>query len=166
MPPIYSKNAITVASLASTYPTVLCAVRLQQKHCRATIKLTEFDIQVQGTSNAERYVTFSLLWNPTITLTNGKTWVDHPTSTSMSQIIYNNAAGTDISLSNIGSIITTKFSQQVSNIQVNVNEYLFPSIPPITSSVTGQPDIIVLVAQMAGANSVNVNGSISWMEIT
>jgi hypothetical protein len=101
-----------------------------------------------------------------MTLASGKTWIDHPTSTSMSQIIYNNAAGTDISLSSIGTIITTKFSEQASTIQVNINEYLFPSIPPITSSIAGQPDIIVLVAQMAGANTLAVNGSISWMEIT
>ena len=166
MPPLYSKNAIALAEKTATFPTVLCALRLQAKHCRATIKLTEFDVVVQGTSNAERYVTFSVLWNPTITLSNGAAWINHPTSTSMSQIIYNNAAGTDISLSNTGTVITTKFSQQVSNIQVNISEYLFPSIPPITSSITGQPDIIVLVAQMAGTGTVNVNGALSWMEIT
>lgn len=166
MPPLYSKIPITIAARTATFPTVLCALKLQQAHCRATIKISEFDIQVQGTTNQERYITLSLLWNPTITLLNSAAWINHPTSTSMSQIIYNNSAGTDISLSNIGTIIYTKFAQQSSTIGININDYLFPSLPSITSSITGQPDIIVLVAQMASADSVTVNGSLSWMEIT
>lgn len=166
MPPLYSKNPITIAARTATYPTVLCALRLQQAHCRATIKISEFDILVQGVTNQERYVTLSVLWNPTMTLANGKTWINNPTSTSMAQIIYNNAAGTDISLSNIGTVVYTKFAQQSSMIGIDINDYLFPSIPPITSFVSGQPDIVVLVAQMASADSVVVNGSLSWMEIT
>ncbi len=166
MPITYSKFPITAAARTATFPTVICAIQLQQKHCRATIKITEVDIQVQGTTNQERFVTLSLLWNPTIILTNGKTWINHPTNTSMTQIIYNNTAGTDISLTDMGTIITTKFSQQASTIGVDINEYLFPSLPSITSSITGKPDTIVLVAQMSSTDSVAVNGSLTWMEIT
>lgn len=132
-------------------------IRLQQKYCRATIKLRS--IELYGA--AAGY--FSVLKNPIIT--GPITWVNHPDPRSMTQyavfangvtIPTNTLTGGLCTLSGFFDKRTTQAGSQT------VADLI--AAAAITSDIKGQPDVLCIA--MAGfANNDDVNATCTWIEI-
>ena len=133
-------------------------LRLQQEHCRATVKIKE--IEMYGAAAG----TYSVFKNPTITGTIN--WVNHPDKRSMVQYaVFADGTSTPSNTISGGQCINSGF------FSVRTTQQGFQSVsdlitqPSITSDIKGVPDVWCIAMAGFSAND-DVNATVKWLEIT
>lgn len=142
----------------SQTPRPVLLLRLQQRYCRATIKIKSVDLFGSAAG------AFSFIKNPTIT--GSITWVNHPDPRSMVQYAVF-ANGTNIPTNTIsnGIVIKSGFFSVRTTLQETDSVADLIADPSITSDIKGIPDVFCIA--MAGFSANNdVNATAQWIEIT
>lgn len=133
-------------------------LRLQQKYCRASIKIK--DVQIYGSASG----LYSIFKNPIISGT--ITWVDHPDPRSMVQYaIFANGGITPTNTVTGGQCINSGFFTTRTAAFGNQSVQDLIAAPAISSDIRGVPDVWCM-AMIGFQGNPDVNAVATWIEIT
>lgn len=149
----------TSLTSVSTTQTPIIIIRLQQKYCRATVKLKQVGIYSSG----EGF--FIVYKNPTITRSSSPaiTYTTNPDTHSLIEYkVFSGATG-DYVISG-GTAIYSGFFSKATNVQGSTTVDDLLTSPAFCSDIAGTPDTLV-VAVASGSGNISVNADIQWLEI-
>jgi hypothetical protein len=131
-------------------------IRLQQKYCRATIKL--LDIELFGTSNGF----YSVFRNATVS--GAITWIKHPDPRSMIEYAHFPDGNTSTRTVSGGLCIRSGFYSTRIALQDGIATSELITRTQFSSDIAGNPDVC-LVAMGAFTANTDVNANMRWIEI-
>jgi hypothetical protein len=136
-------------------------IRLQQRYCRATVKLKSVEIINTNTNNADG--AYEISRNPIL---NGPdiTWTKHPDPKSMIEYSYfTNPTSTGHTISN-GYVSRAGYFSARSQIQDDLSVEELITAPSYCSDIYGNSDILsIACSSLTGTITIRANAR--WLEI-
>lgn len=140
-------------------------IRLQQRYCRATVKLKSVELINTNTNNAD--ASYEIAKNPTITGP-APTWRNHPDSRSMIQYaVFSDPISSGNSLSG-GYVTRSGYFSARSGLQEDSSIEELLTQPSFCSDIYGEPDVLCLGIQALKSSGGNlaIRANLRWLEIS
>ena len=131
-------------------------IRLQQKYCRATVKL--LDIELFGSANGF----YSVFRNAVVS--GPITWIPHPDPRSMIEYAYFPSGSTSTRTVSGGLCIRSGFYSTRVALQDGIATSELITRTQFSSDIAGNPDVC-LIAMGAFTANTDVNANMRWIEI-
>ena len=139
-------------------------IRLQQRYCRATVKLKSVELVNTNTNNAD--AGFEIVINPTIG-GSSFTWVNHPDNRSMVQYAYFSDPITSTNTITGGYVTRAGYFSARGQIQDDLSVEELLTAPSVCSDIYGNADVLCIgiIALKSSGGNLAVRANLRWLEI-